>query len=116
MKLSLPHFALLLLAPLVALGADDRIANDIALPAILAPDELTFVNKLATATLETCGVAPGAVVGGKTNTLGFRAFTPGGYPAESAGLRRECCPSDRRPKPSRRKGKEAGGGACVVRN
>ena len=81
MKLSLPHFALLLLAPLVALGAGDRIANDTALPAILAPDELTFVNKLATATLETCGVAPGAVVGGKTNTLGFRAFTPGGYPA-----------------------------------
>jgi hypothetical protein len=36
---------------------------------------------LATATLKTCGVAPGAIVGDKTNTLGFRAITPGGYPA-----------------------------------
>lgn len=48
---------------------------------LLAPDTLVFLRELAMATLKSCGVAPGATAGGKTNTLGFRAITPGGYPA-----------------------------------
>ena len=63
------------------LPAADGVANDAASPEILASDELALVRELATATLETCGVAPGAIARGKTNTLGFRAITPGGYPA-----------------------------------
>ena len=42
---------------------------------------MTYVRELATATLKTCVVAPGAKVGDKTNSLGFPAITPGGYPA-----------------------------------
>ncbi len=63
------------------LPAADGVANGAASPEILASDELALVRELATATLETCGVAPGAIARGKTNTLGFRAITPGGYPA-----------------------------------
>jgi len=48
---------------------------------VLLPEELAMVRNLAKATLVTCEVAPGGVAQGKTNTLGFRAITPGGYPA-----------------------------------
>ena len=48
---------------------------------LLTPDTLAFLRDRATDTLKSCGVAPGATAGGKTNTLGFRAITPGGYPA-----------------------------------
>ena len=48
---------------------------------VLLPEELALVRYLAKATLVTCAVAPGGVAQGKTNTLGFRAITPGGYPA-----------------------------------
>ncbi len=73
--------ALLLSLLAGVLPAADSGVNGAAPPEILAPDELAFVRELATATLKTCGVAPGAIVGDKTNTLGFRAITPGGYPA-----------------------------------
>jgi len=81
MKPSLTLITALLLAPLAALAAADAVANGAAPPEILVPHELALVRELATATLETCGVAPGAIARGKTNTLGFRAITPGGYPA-----------------------------------
>lgn len=47
----------------------------------LAPETLSFLRELATNTLKSCAVEPGATANGKTNTLGFRAITPGGYPA-----------------------------------
>ena len=47
----------------------------------LSPEAVTFLNGLAGETLKACVVEPGAVSNGKTNTLGFRAITPGGYPA-----------------------------------
>ena len=73
-----PALTALLLAPLAdVLPAADAVANDATPSEILAPDELALVRELATATLETCGVAPGAIAHGKTNTLGFRAITPG---------------------------------------
>lgn len=49
-------------------------------PLILA-DMRAFLEFTARAVLDTCSVAPGAACGSGTNTLGFRAITPGGYPA-----------------------------------
>ena len=40
-----------------------------------------FLETTARAVLDSCSVAPGAACGSGTNTLGFRAITPGGYPA-----------------------------------
>ena len=73
--------ALLLSSQADVLSAADGGANGAAPPEILLPEEMTYVRELATATLKTCVVAPGAKVGDKTNSLGFPAITPGGYPA-----------------------------------
>ncbi len=48
---------------------------------LLSSEELSFLRGVAKETLKSCVVEPGAVSSGKTNTLGFRAITPGGYPA-----------------------------------
>jgi hypothetical protein len=82
MKRTFKLLTALLLASLAdVLPAADSVANGAAPPEILVQEELALVRELATATLETCGVAPGGIAHGKTNTLGFRAITPGGYPA-----------------------------------
>jgi len=47
----------------------------------LPHDTHTFLRRVAAATLKSCTVEPGAVANRKTNALGFRAITPGGYPA-----------------------------------
>ena len=73
--------ALILSSLADVLPAADAVATGAAPPEILLPEELAFVRELATTTLKTCGVDPGAIARGKTNTLGFRAITPGGYPA-----------------------------------
>ena len=73
--------ALILSSLADVLPAADAVATGAAPPEILLPEELAFVRELATTTLKTCGVDPGAIAGDKTNTLGFRAITPGGYPA-----------------------------------
>jgi hypothetical protein len=48
---------------------------------ILSPDILCFLKEQATAAIHACGVAPGETCQKYVNTLGFRAITPGGYPA-----------------------------------
>ena len=48
---------------------------------LLSPEAVTFLSELASETLKSCVVEPLAIANGKTNTLGFRAITPGGYPA-----------------------------------
>lgn len=47
----------------------------------LSPGTLAFLRDLSNSTLKSCSVPPGAICDGKTNTLGFTAITPGGYPA-----------------------------------
>jgi hypothetical protein len=42
---------------------------------------LSFLRATARAILDSCSVPPGGKCGDSTNTLGFRAVTPGGYPS-----------------------------------
>ena len=54
-----PALTALLLAPLAdVLPAADAVSNDASPSEILAPDELALVREWASATLDTCGVAP----------------------------------------------------------
>ncbi|MFK5924922.1 MAG: hypothetical protein QM496_22305, partial [Verrucomicrobiota bacterium] len=48
---------------------------------LVTPSELTFLRGVAKQTLKSCVVESGAFSSDKKNTLGFRAITPGGYPA-----------------------------------
>jgi len=48
---------------------------------LISADTRAFLETTARAVLNTCGFAPGAACGSGINTLGFRAITPGGYPA-----------------------------------
>jgi hypothetical protein len=48
---------------------------------LISADRRAFIETTARAVLATCRVAPGAACGSGANTLGFRAITPGGYPA-----------------------------------
>ncbi|MFZ4397076.1 MAG: hypothetical protein ACOYOU_15790 [Kiritimatiellia bacterium] len=48
---------------------------------LIPADMRSFLETTARAVLDTCSVAPGAACGSGVNTLGFRAITPGGYPA-----------------------------------
>lgn len=58
MKPTFKLLTALLLAPLAdVMPAADGIANGVAPPEILAPEELAFVRELATKTLEASGVA-----------------------------------------------------------
>ncbi|MEI8197790.1 MAG: hypothetical protein WCI73_17995 [Phycisphaerae bacterium] len=48
---------------------------------LFSTDTLAFLRTRAQGALDACGVPPEGKCGALTNTLGFRAITPGGYPA-----------------------------------
>ena len=48
---------------------------------LIPADMRVVLETTARAVLDTCSVAPGAACGSGINTIGFRAITPGGYPA-----------------------------------